>query len=311
MWEYAAMFSKEIKMNGKLFVYLSFVTLALAISTVDAQGLKAISDTVVGGLLFPESAACDIKGQAIYVSQFVSALKPADKDGKGRISKLGLDGKMIEQQFLPAAGEVLNKPKGIWIAGKRLWVTDIDAVWVFDIETRKGRKLDLPGAQFANDVALRGNTLYISDNRLDAVFTVSPADFLEAGQTPKITQVASGQSTNPNGVYPAQDGSMLLAGTGGPDQPRGIYALGADGKVETLASDLGRLDGLYQTTDGTLLATDWASGSLFSWSPAGGRQTLAAGFQGPADFCVVPADDGLLVVVPDLVKGELRLIRLQ
>ncbi len=61
--------------------------------------------------------------------------------------------------------------------------------------------------------------------------------------------------------------------------------------------------------DGTLLITDWNSGSLFRWSPKG-IETLAKGFKGPADFCVIPEANGFLVVVPDLVLGELRLVRL-
>jgi len=88
---------------------------------------------------------------------------------------------------------VLNKPKGIWIAGNRLWTT----------------KVELPGVQFANDPVVKGKTLYVSDNRGDAVFTVEPADFLNAGSEPKVTRIASGQSLNPNGLYPARDGSIL------------------------------------------------------------------------------------------------------
>ena len=42
----------------------------------------------------------------------VPDLKPADKDGKGKITKVSLDGKIIEDGFLPAKGQVLNKPKG-------------------------------------------------------------------------------------------------------------------------------------------------------------------------------------------------------
>ena len=30
----------------------------------------------------------------------------------------------------------------------------------------------------------------------------------------------------------------------------------------------------------------------------------------PADFCVIPEGSGFLVVVPDLVQGELRMVRL-
>ena len=58
---------------------------------------------------------------------------------------MSLDGKILEDGFLPAKGQTLNKPKGIWIKGNRLWVTDIDSVWVFDLKTKKGKKLDLPG----------------------------------------------------------------------------------------------------------------------------------------------------------------------
>ena len=39
-------------------------------------------------------------------------------------------------------------------------------------------------------------------------------------------------------------------------------------------------------------------------------QKLATGFKGPADFCVVPAPKGLIVVVPDLVQSQLRFIHL-
>ena len=60
----------------------------------------------------------------------------------------------------------------------------------------------------------------------------------------------------------------------------------------------------------TLLITDWDSGSLGQWSADSGITTLASGFKGPADFAVAPNSNGLLVVVPDLVKSELRLIQL-
>jgi hypothetical protein len=81
-----------------------------------AKDLKAVSDETIGGLPFPESVACDANGKAQYASLFVSALKAAEKDGKGKISKLSLTGKVLEDQFLPAAGgEPLNKPKGSWV----------------------------------------------------------------------------------------------------------------------------------------------------------------------------------------------------
>jgi hypothetical protein len=276
----------------------------------EGKGLRAISDRTIGGFAFPESVAYDPKAKVLYMGQFGSELKPAEKDGKGKISKLSLDGKVLEDRFLPAAGETLHKPKGIWVRGERLWVTDIDAVWIFDLKSRKGRKLDLPGMGFANDPAVQGDALFISDNRGDMLYRVEPADFLNHQGNPQITVVFAGKSINPNGLYPARDGSLLMVGLLSPKEARGIYSVSKSGEIKTLAKEIGRLDGVYQLRDGSLLVTDWNSGSLSHWTAKAGMQTLASGFKGPADFCVIPDDKGLTVIVPDLVQSQLRILRL-
>jgi len=302
--------SKGMRAGLILSVAVASVGFAPKASAADTK-LRVISEQTVAGFAFPESVAYDPRAKVLYVSQFGGTeLKPAEKDGKGKISKVSLSGKILEEQFLPAAGEILNKPKGIWVRGNRLWVTDIDVVWIFDLKTRKGRKLAVPGITFANDPAVRGNVLYVSDNRADQLYSVEPADFLNSKTDPKVTLVFSGKSVNPNGLYPATGGSLLIVGFKSDKEARGIYSLGAGGEVKELSKAIGRLDGIYQMKDGTLLATDWNSGSLFSWSAKGGVETLASGFKGPADFCVVPEAKATLVVVPDLVKGELRMIRL-
>lgn len=276
----------------------------------EGKGLRVVSDRAVTGFPFPESVGCDPKGKVLYVSQFVSELKPAEKDGKGKISKVSLDGKVLEDRFLPAHGEVLHKPKGIWIQGNRLWVTDIDAVWIFDLKSRKGRKLELTGMGFANDPTVSGNDLYVSDNRNDLLYRVEPADFLNLKGSPQIGIVFAGKGINPNGLYPSRDGSILMGGYMSADKARGVYSVDRHGEIKTLAPDLGRIDGIYQLKDGTLLVTDWNSGSLAHWSPKAGLQPLAKGFKGPADFCVMPDAKGYSVFAPDLAKSELRLIRL-
>jgi len=91
------------------------------------------------------------------------------------------------------------------------------------------------------------------------------------------------------------------------DKPRGIHALAPNGEMTELSAPIGRLDGLYELRDVSgLLITDWNSGTLSRWSPATGMTPLARDFKGPADFCVL----GTTVYVPDLVKGELRIVRL-
>ena len=276
----------------------------------DVKPLRVVSEQTVKGFAFPETVTYDPQAKVLYVSEFGSELKPAEKDGKGRISKASLAGEMLDKQFLPApGGEPLNKPKGSWVEGNRFWVTDIDVAWVFDLKTRRGKKVALPGIQFANDLAVMGNALYVSDNQADRLYRVKPADFLETSGEPKVTLVFQGKSVNPNGIYPAKDGSLLMVGFKSAEQPRGIYALSPGGEIKTLAKDVGRLDGLYEMDDGTLLITDWNSGSLLRWS-AKGTETLARGFKGPADFCVIPEAGGFLVIVPDLVQSELRIVRL-
>jgi hypothetical protein len=296
-----------------LSAFLALVQPALAPqATAQAGGgLRMVSEQTVGGFAFPESVACDAKAKVLYVSEFGSKLDPVLKDGMGRISRVSLDGKVLEQKFLPGAGgEPLNKPKGIWMRGDRLWVTDIDVVWIFDLKTKKGRKAALPGVQFANDPTVVGNALYVSDNRTDQLFKVEPADFLNLKGEPKATSVFRGAGVNPNGLYPMGDGMLLMVGFLAPDKPRSIFALGVSGQIKDLSGPIGRLDGIYRMPDGTLLATDWNSGSLFSWSEKGGMQKLATGFKGPADFCVMARPGGLTVVVPDLVQSQLRFVQL-
>jgi len=87
-------------------------------------------------------------------------------------------------------------------------------------------------------------------------------------------------------------------------------ALAANGQLQKLADPIGRLDGLYELADRSLLFTDWNTGSLSHWSAKGGVKKIADGFKGPADFAVIPGKAGPTVVVPDLVQSQLRFIQL-
>jgi sugar lactone lactonase YvrE len=301
--------NKTLSIGLTLSAYLVLLQLGIP-PEASANSIKVASERTATGFAFPESVAYDPQAKVLYVDQFGSELKPTQKDGKGKISKVSLNGKVLEEQFLPAKGEILNKPKGMWVKGNRLWVTDIDVVWVFDLKTRKGKKVALPGAKFANDPTLLGKALYVSDNRGDQLFRVEPADFLNMKGDPKVTLVFSGKSINPNGLYPAKDGSLLMVGFKSKEDPRPIYSMHPGSDPKALSKPIGRLDGVYQMKDGSLLVTDWNSGSLFHWSAKMGMQTLASGFKGPADLCAFPNANGLMVVVPDLVKSELRMVQL-
>jgi hypothetical protein len=122
--------------------------------------------------------------------------------------------------------------------------------------------------------------------------------------------VYSGKGVSPNGIWPANDGSLLLGGFKSKDDPHGIYSL-TPGKEPTLISKpIGLVDGMYQTRSGEVLATDWVTSSLFQWNAKDGVRKLVGDIKGPADFCVVRNRDGFLVALPDLVKGEIHLVQL-
>jgi hypothetical protein len=297
-------------MIGKMSASLALAITLAAFAPASAKELKVISEKTVTGFGHVESVAYDPKEKVFYTGDFGPDLKPGDKDGKGFITKFSADGKILEKKFFPPDGQVMNKPKGIWIKGNRLWVTDIDSVWVLDLKTKQAKKLDLPGIQFANDPAIIGNALYVSDNRSDQLVRIEPADFLKSKAAPKITVVFKGKGVFPNGLWPGKGGTLLMAGFNSKDDPHGLYALAPGKDPELLSDKIGLLDGLYQMPDGDILATDWVSGSLFRWTKKDGMQKLATDFKGPADFCVVPNKEGYLVAVPDLVKGEIRMIQL-
>jgi hypothetical protein len=270
----------------------------------EAGPWRVMREATIAGFAFPESVGCDREENVLYVSQFGgTTLKPGEKDGLGFISKVAPNGRILEAKAFP---DTMNKPKGIWVERGRLWVTDIDGVWVFDTRSKKGRKLAIPGAQFANDPAVTRGVLYVSDNRSDQLFRIEPADFLDAGVQPKISVAWSKKDINPNGLWPTREG-LLVVGFLAADKPRGVHLMGPDGELKALSQPIGRLDGVYELRDGSgLLVTDWSSGTLSRWSPAGGMETLAKDFKGPADFCVL----GRTVYVPDLVTGDMRIVEL-
>ena len=75
----------------------------------------------------PESVYLDEGSGYLYVSQING--NPGEKDGNGRISKLGLDGSVVTADWVTG----LNAPKGLRSFAGTLWVADIDEVLAIDI----------------------------------------------------------------------------------------------------------------------------------------------------------------------------------
>lgn len=293
----------------KSFGAFLLAVILLAGATPALAAWQVVSQQTLPGLGHPESVAYDPDGKMLYMSNFGAAFQATLKDGAGFISKLDMNGKVVDAKFLPGPGQKLDKPKGLWVAGGRLWVADIDAVWCFDLASKKGRRLALPDARFLNDLAVADGKLYVSDTNAGCIYLVQPADFLNA--EPKVRVMLSPMHFAPNGIWPAPGGGIIMVVRRDGSGPTGIYQARDVGQMTLVrAIPSGRLDGLALLNDGSILYSNWAEGGLFVFKGEAAPVKLAGGFKGPADFALVPRGKGYLVVAPDLVTGQVRLIEI-
>ncbi len=114
----------------------------------------------------PESVIYDPVNDIIYVSNING--DPTEEDSNGFISRLGIDGKIVELQWVTG----LNAPKGMGINRDTLFVSDVNRV--VKIDTRLEEIIgvfDAEGASFLNDITIddRGR-VFISDSDQGALY---------------------------------------------------------------------------------------------------------------------------------------------
>src|SRR6266700_3216321 len=171
----------------KLFSLLFVIVFVIAAfpAIVSAQGHKLVKKWETDSVLkVPESVLYDAKGQQLYVSN-IDGKDPGAKDGIGSVGKVGLDGKIINVDWVTG----LNSPKGLGLFGDLLYVADVDQVAVID--TKKAaviQRIPVPGAVFLNDITVdKKGVVYVSDTRTNKVHRVEKGvvtTFLENLQGP-------------------------------------------------------------------------------------------------------------------------------
>lgn len=279
---------------------LSALILTLATTGV-AQG-----DPVVvwqqSGFDQPESVVSDDGGAFLYVSSIHG--QPGEKDGRGYISKLTSDGRMIERRWVDG----LNAPKGMGIHEGRLFVTDIDRFLVIDVASGEVLEQFSPsGAQFLNDVAVDDEGgAFVSDMMDNAIYRYD-------GRALTLW-LRDERLMHPNGLLVDQD-SLLVAGWGAPiaadfstEVPGSLLRVGLRDRVvmEVAGGErLGNLDGVVRV-GGHLLVNDWVNGRLFRLTSEGDRAVVAELAEGVADISA----DGDVVYLPFMFGGEVQAVRL-
>ncbi len=230
----------------------------------------------------PESIQVDPDTGAYYVSNISG--DPFIKDGNGYISKITATGNTVIQKFIGGKPEnpLLNAPKGLWITSKEIYVTDIDAVKVFDKETGKlieTINFSSWNAKFLNDPAMDSSgLLYVSDMLTNRIFKI------DTKKNNEISVFKEGAILgSPNGLMINPKSRHLMVVTWESGQ---ILEIEPNGKVHVLKRGLKGLDGIDYDLDGNLYVSSFQNGEIYR-IPFYGRGTLTtfmSGLTTPADI---------------------------
>ena len=268
-----------------------------ALSLILAGGLQSAAHAEpaklweASGFKTPESVLPVAAEGFAYVSNVAG--QPTEKDGNGFISKISLaDGKVLALEW----SKGLDAPKGMALAGGKLYVSDIDKL--VEIDPKSGEILarhDAPGATFLNDVAVDGKgDVYVSDSNTSTIWR------LRGGKLEKWLE--GPQLKFPNGLH-VQGDKLIVAAWGPPgtsaqqSDPANLLQIGiADKKVSDLGDGfaVGNLDGIEPDGD-DFIVSDWVAGKVFRIAKSGEAKELLSLGQGTADIGYVAADKLLLI----------------
>jgi sugar lactone lactonase YvrE len=193
------------------------------------------TDTV---LTTVESVIYDPATDALYVANIAG--DPSGKDGNGSIGKVGLDGKVINAQWVKG----MDAPKGMGIFNGKLFVADIDRIHEVDIATGTiANSYAVDSAKFLNDVTVDANGLvYVSDSNTGNVY------LLDKGT---VSVWLSGLD-GPNGLL-AEDGKMMVAQW----NKKTLSIVGSDKQLTMTADSIDNPDGIEAVGNGGYLVSSW------------------------------------------------------
>ena len=268
--------------------------LVFALSLLFSVGASAADPQKVTGLQSPESVVTGSDGR-VYVSE----IGEFGKDGDGKVSVVGQDGKAH------AFATGMDDPKGLAFFGNDLYVADktrvlkvgIDGKWTV---VAAADAFPVP-PQFLNDVETdsQGN-VYVSESgdlkgKGGAIYRIN-----KNGRVTRVVGEHVEQVQGPNGLLMDGRGALLEV-----DFVSGIlYRIKLrTGEMEKIAEGFGGGDGIVRGSGGVLYVSDWKNGKVYSVNKKGEVELLKDGFQAAAD--IGRSRDGKYILVPDMKAGEL------
>ena len=247
----------------------------------------------------PESMLYDKQHNVVFVSNVDGV--PNEKDGKGYISVLSLQGEIKNKYWVTG----LNAPKGLGRYDNLLYVTDIDTLLEINIDNGKiQNRYYSPEAKFLNDVIVNDNGhVYVSDMVTNSIYCLVDNEF--------SVWLQSDELENPNGLY-IENGHLIVGAWGkmtdgfSTDIPGHLKSVSLkDKQIKSLGhgKPVGNLDGVEVDGKGNFYVTDWMSGGLFLISRTGDAEKVLQLPKGSADHDVVLSEG--IILVPRMLEDKL------
>jgi hypothetical protein len=244
------------------------------------------------GLSTPGAVVYDDVNDVYLVSNVDG--RPLDPDGTGFISKLSPDGSVAKLKWIESGRNnvLLNAPKGLALAGDRLYVADIDTIRIFNRKTgAQVGNLRVYEASFLDDIALGPDgRLFVSDTGLradpqglvrsgtDAVYAITPGKKMK--DKPKIGIVAkSHYLEGPRGILASKDKTWIA--TFGANKVFAIDSKGMMSDVQSLPNGL--LGGMTFVGD-DILVSSWAANAIYRGKPGQKFSVVIPDVKSPANL---------------------------
>jgi hypothetical protein len=233
---------------------LMAATLMIATVCTHAQEHQLVKKWETDTLLkVPESVLYDAAGKILYVTNIDG--QPWEKDNKGSVGKVGLDGKIIQVEWVTG----LQAPKGMGLYNNKLYVADVDKVAVIDVRSAAiVQTIPVEGAQGLNDLAVdKKGVVYVSDSKLKKIHRI------EKGQVTTLLDSLKG----PNGVLIHGDDLYILdAGS--------LYKVEKNKSLTKLADGMeGGTDGVEHVAGKDFIVSAW-QGVIYYVKGDGNKQVL-------------------------------------